>query len=152
EVNAKGTLLMTRGFLRLVGSKRAHVLTISSAMGLTATPGNTSYCLNKLAQQQLSRFIAVENPNVIAVSVHPGTVLTDINNDMEWIVRHAKIHQSWLVALRFGLLLKKQTSLMKGISLQIRTLTNWFRGRMKIVKGGKLLTDIVGDMGADQFK
>jgi NAD(P)-dependent dehydrogenase (short-subunit alcohol dehydrogenase family) len=80
---------MVHEFLNLVGtSKEATVITVSSAMGFIVYPGKASYCLSKLALTQLSRFIAAENPNVRAISIHPGTVLTDITPP--WLVRFSR--------------------------------------------------------------
>ncbi|RFU31436.1 hypothetical protein B7463_g4903, partial [Scytalidium lignicola] len=91
EINVKGTLLMTQGFLRLIdSSKPAHIITVSSAMGLAVLPSHASYSLSKLVQQQLSRFIATENPNVTAISIHPGTVHTDLVNESKWLIPQAK--------------------------------------------------------------
>ncbi|KAL7941820.1 hypothetical protein V8C42DRAFT_355247 [Trichoderma barbatum] len=79
EVNVKGTLLMTHEFLNLVGTeKEATVVNLSSAMAFVPLPGQISYTLSKLAIAQLSAHIALENPNVRAFSVHPGTVMTDL--------------------------------------------------------------------------
>ncbi|KKO99570.1 hypothetical protein THAR02_08332 [Trichoderma harzianum] len=79
EVNIKGTFLMTQEFLNLVGTtKEATIVNLSSAMAFVPLPGQASYTLSKLAIAQLSAFIALENPNVRAVSVHPGTVMTDL--------------------------------------------------------------------------
>lgn len=80
---------MVQEFLKLVGeTKEATILNVSSAMGFLVVPGKASYCLSKLAMTQMSRFIALENPNVRAISFHPGTVLTDIT--APWLVRFSK--------------------------------------------------------------
>ncbi|KAL7808789.1 hypothetical protein V8C44DRAFT_350817 [Trichoderma aethiopicum] len=89
EVNLKGPLLMVHEFLNLVGtSKQATVINVTSAMGFVVSPGKASYSLSKLALTHLSAYIAVENPNVRAFSLHPGTILTDITT--EWLVRFSK--------------------------------------------------------------
>lgn len=70
---------MTREFLNLVGTtKEATIVSLSSAMAFVPLHGQASYTLSKLAIAQLSAFIALENPNVRAVNVHPGTVMTDL--------------------------------------------------------------------------
>ncbi|RFU80350.1 nadp-binding [Trichoderma arundinaceum] len=89
EINLKGSLLVVHEYLNLVGTtKEATVINVSSAMGFLVVPGKASYSLSKLALTQLSRFIALENPNVRAISMHPGTVLTDITTP--WLVRFSK--------------------------------------------------------------
>jgi NAD(P)-dependent dehydrogenase (short-subunit alcohol dehydrogenase family) len=73
----KGTFLVTQQFLKLNGKERKPtVINITSAAAFNATPGLSSYSFAKLAQVQLQRFVATENPNIRAVSLHPGIVLT----------------------------------------------------------------------------
>ncbi|PTB69258.1 hypothetical protein BBK36DRAFT_1137705 [Trichoderma citrinoviride] len=89
EVNLKGPLLMVHEFLNLVGTtKPATVINVTSAVGFVVIPGKASYSLSKLALTHLSGYIAAENPNVRAISLHPGTILTDITS--EWLVRFSK--------------------------------------------------------------
>jgi NAD(P)-dependent dehydrogenase (short-subunit alcohol dehydrogenase family) len=119
-------------------------------MGLRVSPGSSSYCLSKLVQQQLSRFITAENPNVTAISIHPGTVKTDIVRD--WLVRHAKDNPKLSGGLGVWLT-TEEAKFLNGRYVS----ANWdvdelVARREEIVNGGKLLIDIVGDIGADQFK
>lgn len=80
---------MVHEFLNLIGtSKEATVINVSSAMGFIVMPGKTSYALSKLALTQLSQFIAMENHNVRAVSIHPGTIMTNITPP--WLVRFSR--------------------------------------------------------------
>lgn len=89
EINLKGPLLVVHEFLNLVGTSReAVVINVTSAMGFVVIPGKASYSLSKLALTHLSRYIAAENPNVRAISLHPGTIMTDIMS--AWLVRFAK--------------------------------------------------------------
>ncbi|KAL2831601.1 hypothetical protein BJY01DRAFT_240063 [Aspergillus pseudoustus] len=77
EVMVKGTFLMTQQFLQLNGKDtEATIINITSAAALNATPCLSSYSLSKLCQIQLQRFVQAENPNVRAVSLHPGIVMT----------------------------------------------------------------------------
>ena len=69
---------MTRGFLKLLGKKNGTVINITSFAGISIIPHTASYSLSKLVQIQIQRFVAAENPNVTAISLHPGTVLTPI--------------------------------------------------------------------------
>ncbi|KAL7919749.1 hypothetical protein ACQKWADRAFT_322711 [Trichoderma austrokoningii] len=89
EINLKGSLLMVHEFLNLVGtSQEASVINVSSAMGFIVLPGKTGYCLSKLSLTQLAQFIAMENPNVRAISFHPGTIMTDITPP--WLERFSR--------------------------------------------------------------
>jgi NAD(P)-dependent dehydrogenase (short-subunit alcohol dehydrogenase family) len=61
-----------------LATKEATIVNLSSTMAFVHLPGQASYTLSKLAIAQLSAYIALENPNVRAVSVHSGTVMTDL--------------------------------------------------------------------------
>lgn len=69
---------MTQGFLKLLDNKHGTLINVTSAAGIAIIPHTASYSLSKLAQIQIQRFVAAENPNVTAISLHPGTVLTPI--------------------------------------------------------------------------
>jgi NAD(P)-dependent dehydrogenase (short-subunit alcohol dehydrogenase family) len=63
---------MTQSFLKLVGdSKPATIINVASAGGISVIPHTSSYSLSKLVQIQMQRFVAVENPNITAISLHP---------------------------------------------------------------------------------
>ncbi|KAK5992009.1 Short chain dehydrogenase citE [Cladobotryum mycophilum] len=145
EINLKGSLLVVQGFLNLVGeSKEATIVNVSSAMGHVVMPGSASYCLSKLAMTQLSRFIALENPNVRAISFHPGTVLTDITAD--WLKPFSKDTPElaggcavWLTTKDAGFLNGRYVS------------ANWSVEELlsrssEITAGGKLHIDLVGEI------
>tara|TARA_R110002060_G_scaffold33056_4_gene43773 strand:+ start:315 stop:740 length:426 start_codon:yes stop_codon:yes gene_type:complete len=74
--------LLTQGFLRLLGKeKKGSIVTLSTSAAFMVFPGMSCYSLSKLASTQLQTFIAAENPNVTAISLHPGLVLTDMTMD-----------------------------------------------------------------------
>ena len=73
EINILGTALLTRSFLKLVGtSKPATIVNMSSAIAFGIFPGTSAYHLGKLANHQLAAYVAAESPNVTAVSLQPG--------------------------------------------------------------------------------
>ncbi|KAL2807901.1 oxidoreductase [Aspergillus granulosus] len=77
EVMVKGTFLMTQQFLQLNGTaSEVIIINITSAAALTSTPRLSSYSVSKLCQIQLQSFVRAENPNVRAISLHPGIVMT----------------------------------------------------------------------------
>jgi short-subunit dehydrogenase len=79
ETNVKGTLLMTQNFLQLLGSENpGTVINVVSTAAIMVMPTTSSLALSKLVQLQMQRFIDAENPNVVAVSMQPGAVLTGI--------------------------------------------------------------------------
>ena len=74
---------MTQEFLKLVGdSKPATIINVTSAAGIMTMPHTSSYSLSKLVQIQIQRFVGVENPNITAMSLHPGAVMTPITKPM----------------------------------------------------------------------
>ncbi len=78
-MNVKGTFLMTRGFLALVGrDKRATIVTITSGAAVSVFPTLSAYSMSKLAVTHMQQFVAAEYPSVTAVSVHPGICKTDM--------------------------------------------------------------------------
>jgi hypothetical protein len=45
-------------------------------------PSLSPYALSKLVALQIQAFVAAENPNVSAVALHPGIVMTDMVTEM----------------------------------------------------------------------
>ena len=77
DVNVKGTALMCKGFLQLLGSeKRGSIVNITAGLAVMVRPGASGYSLSKMVAHQITAFIAAENPNVTAVGLHPGIVKT----------------------------------------------------------------------------
>ena len=58
------------------------IINVTGAAGLNMLPGTAGYSLSKLVDTQIQRFVGLENPNVVAVSLHPGLIL----RDMTWPV------------------------------------------------------------------
>lgn len=84
-------MLVTKYFLQLLGSEREGTLIgLSSAAAFMVAPGVSAYSLAKLADLQLTRYISVENPNVTAVSFHPGIILTDMHEEARGFRHFAK--------------------------------------------------------------
>lgn len=77
EVNVKGTYLITRGFLSLLGrEKRGTVISMSTGLAVYIDPTSSSYSISKLAVARFSEYLHAEYPNVTAVSIQPGVVQT----------------------------------------------------------------------------
>ncbi|OLN85285.1 Short-chain type dehydrogenase/reductase [Colletotrichum chlorophyti] len=81
ETNTKGTYLVTKAFLPTANPSHAAVIALTT--GTTALPaaavlGLSAYMASKLAQTKIIEFLAAENPNLFAVTLHPGMVETDI--------------------------------------------------------------------------
>lgn len=61
EVNAMGTLRMTSAFLpQLLAEERAHLINISSMLGLAGMPGAAAYAASKCAVRGFSEALALE--------------------------------------------------------------------------------------------
>jgi len=82
ETNVRGTFIVTQGFLKLLGKERkGAIINLTTFAAHMPFPGLSSYSISKLALTQLQAFVAVECPNVTAVAVHPGLILTDATLD-----------------------------------------------------------------------
>lgn len=78
EVNVRGTFLMTRGFLNLLGHERkGTVISMISSIVASAVPAMSAYAGSKLAVARISENVAVEYPSVTSVCLQPGVVKTD---------------------------------------------------------------------------
>ncbi|KAK2049810.1 short chain dehydrogenase [Colletotrichum somersetense] len=81
ETNTKGTYLVTKAFLPTANPSHAAVVaftTGTTALPAVALPGLSAYMASKLAQTKIIEFLAAENPNLFAVTLHPGMVETDL--------------------------------------------------------------------------
>ncbi|KAI1084862.1 short-chain dehydrogenase/reductase-like protein [Whalleya microplaca] len=80
EVNAKGLYLLIRAFLRLLPSPdtRATILNLSSWQAFFLAPPMGAYFMTKFVVDSLTTYVAIEYPNVTAVSMHPGVLDTDM--------------------------------------------------------------------------
>jgi NAD(P)-dependent dehydrogenase (short-subunit alcohol dehydrogenase family) len=83
-LNIRGNFLVTQSFLAALPtpSTPAKIITLCSAPAYEIFPTFSAYGISKLAVFELMTYVAVENPNVVAVAVHPGIVRTDMMLDM----------------------------------------------------------------------
>ncbi|KAK4542411.1 hypothetical protein LTR36_006868 [Oleoguttula mirabilis] len=101
EVNVFGVYHMTRAFLPLLLKTRnglKEILNLSSIGALFAMPGGSGYQPGKLAVLRFSEFTNIEYPDVLAYSLHPGGVLTDLAKQMGKEMEHMLIDQPRLAA------------------------------------------------------
>ncbi|KAI1623071.1 hypothetical protein EDD37DRAFT_633756 [Exophiala viscosa] len=79
EINVKGTYLMTRGFLQLLGrDQKGTVITMNTELAASVVPSWSAYGVSKIASLRLVEYLAAEYSNVSAVSIQPGVVATDM--------------------------------------------------------------------------
>ncbi|PVH71991.1 NAD(P)-binding protein [Cadophora sp. DSE1049] len=149
EVNGRGTFLITQGFLQLLGKeKKGSVINLTTGAAVSTFPGISSYAISKLIHIQLAAYIAVENPNVTAVALHPGTVHTDMTLDS--FVRFSLDTPElvggvgvWLATDKAAFLTGKYVSANWDVEELVE--------RKDEITGGKLSVALVGDFGQEQF-
>ncbi len=77
EVNVLGGYLVTRAFLRVAAPKDAVLINLTTgAAHLSSYPNYSSYQASKLAGTKFFEGVAVENPGIRVLNVHPGVVET----------------------------------------------------------------------------
>ncbi|KAJ4308666.1 hypothetical protein N0V94_009257 [Neodidymelliopsis sp. IMI 364377] len=83
-INLHGTFLVTQQFLKALPSPDtpAKIVTLTSGTAYFVIPNGSAYGLSKLGVLQLMAYITAENPNVVAVALHPGIVETAMTLDM----------------------------------------------------------------------
>ncbi|TVY38702.1 Short chain dehydrogenase, partial [Lachnellula subtilissima] len=146
ETNVRGTFLFTQGFLKLLGTEaKGSIVNMTSGLAVMTVPGMSSYSLSKLAILQLQAYIALENPNVTAIALHPGIVKTEMTAgafqrfalDTPELVGGIGV---WLSTEKAAFLNGKYVS------------SNWSvddlaARKEEIVSGGKLSLILKGDLG-----
>ncbi|KAH7135050.1 hypothetical protein B0J11DRAFT_517461 [Dendryphion nanum] len=82
-LNIRGNFLMTQSFLRLLPSPEtpAKIITLTTGAAYEVFPALSAYGLSKQAALTLMTYVDAENPNVVAVGLHPGVVMTDMTID-----------------------------------------------------------------------
>ncbi|KAJ5100610.1 Glucose/ribitol dehydrogenase [Penicillium angulare] len=83
EVNVKGTFLCAHYFLPLLlKSETKIVINLTSIGAHTLTLGGSSYMVSRFANCRLTEFLTrdYEDKGLIAISVHPGGVVTDMRD------------------------------------------------------------------------
>lgn len=79
EVNLKGPLLMSQGFLKLLGKEtQGTIVTLNTGIASMVGPTMSSYSISKNSSLRLMEYIAAEHLNVNSVSLQPGVVMTDM--------------------------------------------------------------------------
>lgn len=122
---------------------------MTSGMAILTVPGMSSYSLSKLATLQLQAYVALENPNVIAIALHPGIVMTE------------------MTAGAFKPFAKDTPELVGGLGVWLSTgkaaflngkyvSSNWsvddlVARKEEIVSEGKLSLVLKGEFGEEQF-
>jgi NAD(P)-dependent dehydrogenase (short-subunit alcohol dehydrogenase family) len=71
---------MTQSFLAALPTPEtpAKIISLSTGLAYEVMPALSAYGISKLAVFELMTYVALENPNVVAVALHPGIVATDM--------------------------------------------------------------------------
>jgi NAD(P)-dependent dehydrogenase (short-subunit alcohol dehydrogenase family) len=74
---------MTQYFLKQLPTPetQAKIVTLTSATAFDRFPALSAYSMSKSAVMDLMAYVALENPNVFAVALHPGIIATDMVKD-----------------------------------------------------------------------
>lgn len=144
---------MTQEFLKLVGdTKPATIINITSAAAIALIHGTASYSLSKLVQIQIQiqRYVAVEKSNIVAVSLHPGTVLTAITKPA--FVKFSKDTFAlaggvavWLASVKAKFIIGRYM----GVNCSVKELID---RQDEIVAKGQLLMELQGSFGKARFE
>ena len=79
EINTRGTYLITRMFLKLLSTNgHGFIINITSGASTVILPTMSSYGISKLAVNRMTEYVAAESPNVVSITLDPGTVNTDM--------------------------------------------------------------------------
>ncbi|KAK5133047.1 hypothetical protein LTR08_008252 [Meristemomyces frigidus] len=101
EVNVFGVYHMTRAFLPLLLKTEGglkEIMNIASIGALFVMPGGSGYQAGKLAVLRFTEFTNMEYPEILAYSIHPGAVLTELAKSLGEEMQHVLIDQPQLAA------------------------------------------------------
>ncbi|KAH7370582.1 putative oxidoreductase ucpA, partial [Rhexocercosporidium sp. MPI-PUGE-AT-0058] len=150
ETNVRGVFLLTQGFLHLLGKERkGSIVTLSTTAAVMVFPGMSSYSLSKLASMQLQAFIAAENPNVTAVALHPGIVMTDMT--LDYFMPYAKDTPELVGGVGVWLATEK-AAFLNGRYIESNWSVDDLTARKEEIISGKLSVRLEGDFGHEQFE
>lgn len=85
EVNVLGPFYLTRFALQALRTARGRLINISSGAAHHPIVAWSAYCTSKAGLHLFTQVVAQEEPDVVAVSVHPGIVDTE----MQALIRRA---------------------------------------------------------------
>jgi NAD(P)-dependent dehydrogenase (short-subunit alcohol dehydrogenase family) len=147
---------MTQSFLSALPSPNtpAKIITLTTGAAYEVFPTLSAYSLSKLAVYQLMTYVALENPSVVAVALHPGIVATDMvigtferfALDTPGLVGGLAV---WLAAWEDG---EKGRNFLSGRFVS----ANWdvdglVQRKKEILEKDLLKMDIKAELGASQF-
>lgn len=75
-VNVLGPFLLTQAALPYLRQQQGRVVSVSSGAAVSVVPGWAAYCSAKAALNHFTRVLAVEEPDITALTFRPGVVDT----------------------------------------------------------------------------
>jgi NAD(P)-dependent dehydrogenase (short-subunit alcohol dehydrogenase family) len=136
--------------LKLLGKgRKGSIVNMTSGLALMTVPGRSSYSLSKLLILQLQAFIAVENPNVTAIALHPGIVMTQMTTDN--FKRFAKDTPELVGGVGVWLSTEKAVFLNGKYVESNWSVDDLAARKEEIVSEGKLSLVLKGEFGKEQF-
>ncbi|KAL7940657.1 NAD(P)-binding protein [Trichoderma barbatum] len=117
EVNMKGTYLCHRYFIPLLlKSQTKTIINCSSIGGHHIVPGASSYQTSKFAMARFTEFVDKEyyQHGLIAISLHPGSVATELAHNMPECLYQILIDPPELPAHTFVWLAKERREWLSG--------------------------------------
>jgi NAD(P)-dependent dehydrogenase (short-subunit alcohol dehydrogenase family) len=155
EVNVRGTFIVTKAFLNLVGSNPGHdtrIINVTTAGAYTVFPKHSSYTLSKLVVSQFTAYLAAEHPTITSICVHPGMVPTDMGTSVSVLAPFMKDTPE-LVGCQAVWLASGDRKFLSGRYVS----ANWDveeleKRKDEIVAEDKLTVLLKGDFGMQQFR
>jgi len=151
ETNVHGTFLATQGFLKVLGKERkGTIINITTAAALQVLPTMSSYSISKLAILQLNAFVAAENSNVRAITLHPGIILTDMTTEV--FKRFAHDTPELVGGVGVWLATEKAAFLNGKYLASNWSVDDLVARKDEILSEGKLSVGLIGKVGKEQFE
>lgn len=145
---------MTQSFLKQLPATDtpARIVTLTTGAAYEVFPALSAYGISKLAAFELMTYIAAENPNVVAVALHPGVLDTEMTIDS---FKRFALDTPELVG-GMGVWLAGWEKAERGFLSGRFVSANWdvddlVAKRQEIIRGELLKMDIKAKLGAAQF-
>jgi NAD(P)-dependent dehydrogenase (short-subunit alcohol dehydrogenase family) len=136
--------------LGLLGEKKGTIVNLTTGAAIMVFPTMSSYSISKLASLQLTAFVTAENPNVTAVALHPGIVMTEMTLPM--FFPFAKDTPELIGGLGVWLATDKAAFLTGKYIESNWSVDDLTARKDEIVSEGKLTISLKGEFGKKQFK
>jgi NAD(P)-dependent dehydrogenase (short-subunit alcohol dehydrogenase family) len=154
-VNLQGAFLLTHHFLKALPDPKstpATIVNMTTNVAHMVIPGMSGYTTSKLALQHLTRYIAVQYPNVAAVSLSPGLVDTDA---LQPFFRQFDLDTPELTGGTIVWLAKdpQRASFLSGRYICAEwSVEDLVERKDEIVEKNVLTVDMLGTFGKEQFQ